>query len=458
VLVTLAAFAFVLGVLIFVHELGHFLAAKAVGIGVPRFSIGFGSPTPLRFRRGETEYVVAWFPLGGYVKMASREEQDAMSSLEGGSLGEEYADFPPDRLFENKPLWARILVISAGVAMNVLFAWGTYATLAAIYGRTEDRITSIAHVDSAILPPQAEALATLPRGAQVVMVNGDSVNTWEQMIRAIGDPGSSRLRLDFAGGLDAAILPISGTDSRARAQVAAALYPLWGTEVARVSAGGAAAAAGVQVGDRVLAIGGDTVTAFYDMKRVVVASAGDTVAIQVLRDGAVLDLSMVPEERSVREPYTGEARTEGVVGIDPVQDLVQIRYGPIAAVLEGASVTWTNVELIAFTLKGIVSRKVSPREIGGPIMIGQMSGEIARFGFAALLEFMALLSVNLAILNLLPIPVLDGGHLIFLLLEGARGKPLSLTARMRLTQAGLVVLVGIVIFVFTNDILRLITG
>ncbi|MEE8573594.1 MAG: site-2 protease family protein, partial [Gemmatimonadota bacterium] len=98
-LVTIAAFAFVLGVLIFVHELGHFIAAKAVGIGVPRFSIGFGSPTPLRFQRGETEYVIAWFPLGGYVKMASREEQEAMAALEGGTVGEEYPDFPPEKLF-----------------------------------------------------------------------------------------------------------------------------------------------------------------------------------------------------------------------------------------------------------------------------------------------------------------------------------------------------------------------
>jgi regulator of sigma E protease len=109
VLVTIAAFAFVLGVLIFVHELGHFIAAKAVGIGVPRFSIGFGPATPLRFQRGETEYIIAWFPLGGYVKMASREEQEAMAAMEGGTIGEEYPEFPEEKLFESKPLWARIV-------------------------------------------------------------------------------------------------------------------------------------------------------------------------------------------------------------------------------------------------------------------------------------------------------------------------------------------------------------
>ncbi len=141
-LLTLASFAFVLGVLIFVHELGHFIAAKAVGIGVPRFSIGFGPATPLRFRRGETEYVIAWIPLGGYVKMASREEQDAMAAVEGGETPEEY---PEDQLFENKSLPARILVISAGVAMNILFAWLIYSAVAAV-GWPEDPTTTIGRV------------------------------------------------------------------------------------------------------------------------------------------------------------------------------------------------------------------------------------------------------------------------------------------------------------------------
>jgi regulator of sigma E protease len=459
VLVTIAAFVFVLGVLIFVHELGHFIVAKAVGIGVPRFSIGFGSPTPLRFTRGETEYVIAWFPLGGYVKMASREEQDAMASMEGGSIGEEYAEFPDDKLFENKPLWARILVISAGVAMNMLFAWVVYATLAAAYGRTEDRITTLAHVDAELLPPAAQALAGIPRGAEVVLVNGDSVHSWEQMIRAIGDPASERLRFDFAGDLNAVIVPIPGTDSRARAAIASALHPMWGTEVGSVSVGGPAHDAGVEPGDVMVALDGEPVRVFYDLKEVVEASAGDTLQLTVLRGDSLLVLPVVPVEQTIQDPYTRETRELGRVGINPVQDLMRVKYGPVAALGEGARVVWSNVQLIYFTLKGIVFREVSAREIGGPILIGQMSGEVARFGLAALFEFMALLSVNLAILNLLPIPVLDGGHLVFLLIEGARGgKALSLNARMRLTQVGLVILAGIVIFVFTNDILRLFGG
>jgi regulator of sigma E protease len=459
VLLTIAAFVFVLGVLIFVHELGHFLAAKAVGIGVPRFSIGFGPATPFRFQFGETEYVVAWFPLGGYVKMASREEQEAMASLEGGSLGEEYPDYPEHKLFENKSLWARIVVISAGVAMNVLFAWGAYATLAAVYGRSEDTVTAIAHIDSAILPPEAVSLARVPRGAEVVQVNGDSVHSWQQMVRAIGDPTTDRLRIDFAGDVDPVILPIRGSESRARSLIVAALYPLWGPEIGGFVAGMPAATAGLERGDVLVAVDGDTIAAFYDLKRVVEPRAGDTLRVTVQRADTLVTVALVPEERSYRDPVTGVTRDIGQVGIEPSTDLVRIRYGPLAAVVEGARVTWSNVELVLFTLKGIVFREVSPRELGGPILIGQMSGQVARFGVAALFEFMALLSVNLAILNLLPIPVLDGGHLIFLMIEGARGgRPLSVGARMRLTQMGLVVLLAIMVFVFTNDILRIFGG
>jgi regulator of sigma E protease len=459
VLLTIAAFVFVLGVLIFVHELGHFLAAKAVGIGVPRFSIGFGPATPIRFRRGETEYVVAWIPLGGYVKMASREEQEAMASLEGGSLGQEYEDFPEDQLFESKSLWARILVISAGVAMNALFAWVTYATLAAVFGRNEDTVTAIAHVDAAALPPEAAALAALPRGVTVAMVNGDSVQSWDQVLRAIADPTSDRLRFDFAEDLDAVILPIRGTEVRARAAIGTALYPLWGPEIGSIISGMPAAAAGLQPGDVLVAVEDDTVAAFYDLKRVVEPRIGDSVRVAVQRADSLFAVTLVPVERRYEDPITGETRLIGQVGIGPAREFTRIRYGPAAAVVEGARVTWSNVELVFFTLKGIVFREVSPRDIGGPILIGQMSGQVARFGFVALVEFMALLSVNLAILNLLPIPVLDGGHLVFLLIEGARGgRPLSVTARMRLTQMGLVVLLALMIFVFTNDILRIFGG
>jgi regulator of sigma E protease len=454
VLVTLAAFIFVLGVLIFVHELGHFLAAKAVGIAVPRFSIGFGPATPLKFRRGETEYVVAWFPLGGYVKMASKEEQEAMAGVEGGALDR---DFPPEQLFESKSLPARVFVISAGVVMNMLFAWLVYAGLAAVYGRAEDPTTTIGRVEVEGLPPAAQPLAAVPRGTQVIRVNGDTMTSWQQIMLAVTDPTSDRVRFDFAGGLDPVILPIRGTDMEARVAVATAIRPAWDPVAGAITPGFPADAAGLEPGDRLLAIDGDTVYGWYDIPPRVEPRAGDTLTLTVQRGPEVFQREVVPEAHTV--PRGGEAHTVGQIGFGvPELEIVRVRFGLGGAVVEGATRTWANVELVLFTLKGIIFGDISAREVGGPVLIGQMSGQVARAGLVALFTFMALLSVNLAILNLLPIPVLDGGHLVFLAIEGVRGRPLSLQARVRLTQLGMVMLLALMALVFTNDIVRLIGG
>jgi len=452
VLVSVVAFVFVLGVLIFVHELGHFLAAKAVGIGVPRFSIGFGPATPLRFRRGETEYVVAWFPLGGYVKMASLEEQEAMASIEGGPTEPE---FPPDRLFESKPLWARIVVISAGVFMNVVFGWVVYSSLAGIYGSTEDPTTTVAAVDATTLPPAARHLADIPAGARIVRINGDTMRSYEAISAAILDPVSDRLRIEIAGVAEPLLIPIRGTDAQDRLAVFGSLRMGWAPVAGPVLVGLPAARAGIEAGDRFIAVAGDTVRTFYDLFKAVDASPDVALPVTVQRGDSVFTVSVTPQETTRTNPATGEPERVGRIGVNPSYEPLRIRYSLAGAVVEGSRQTWSAAEIVWVTLKGIVLRRVSAKELGGPIFIGQVSGELARIGLSALFEFMALLSVNLAILNLLPIPVLDGGHLVFLLIEGVRGRPLSVTARIRLTQAGLFLLLGLMVLVFTNDILRI---
>ncbi len=452
-LLTIIATVIVLGVLIFVHELGHFLAAKSVDIAVPRFSIGFGPATPFKFRRGETEYIVAWFPFGGYVKMASKEEQEAMGALEGGAS--EADRFPPERLFENKSLPARVYVISAGVAMNVLFAWIAYVLLAT-GGRIETPTTSVARVDSTALPPGAEALASLPYGSEITLVNGDSVHSLQAIVMAIADPGSDRLRFDFRDRRDPIILPIPGTNASARAAILDALEFLVEPRVGSVLDGQPAARAGLASGDLIVGAAGDTVRSWDDLVRTVEASVGDTVLLSVLRGDAVIQLAVVPVEQTEVDPVTGEVRRVGRIGIG--QALRRVDYGLGGAVVQGTRETWARTRLVLLTLKGMVLGQISPRELGGPILIGQMSGQVARLGVTSLVSFMAFLSLNLAILNLLPIPVLDGGHLVFLFAEGIRGKPLSLALRLRLTQVGLLVLIGIMALVLTNDFFRLIGG
>ena len=408
-----------------------------------------GPATPLSFTRGETEYRIAWLPFGGYVKMASKEEQEVMGAVEGGALEEEY---PPERMFENKPLAARILVISAGVVMNALFACVVYASLALIYGRYVDPTTTLAGVDTEVLPDAANELADVPFESEIVSINGDAVEHWQDVLGAVLDPTSERLRFDFADGVDPAIVDIPGTDVEGRIAVATAMRAHLEPRVTAVVPGRPAEVGGVIGGDVFVWIGSDSVRTWDELVRIVEVHAGDTLPVTVLRGDSTVTLAVVPEKLSVQDASTGEIVKRGRIGADRAR--LRVRYGLGNALVWGVQESWNKAALVMFTLKGIVFRDISPREIGGPILIGQVSGQFARLGFDALISFMAFLSVNLAILNLLPIPVLDGGHLVLLFLEGIRGKPLSLALRIRLTQVGLFVLLGIMIWAVANDILR----
>jgi regulator of sigma E protease len=452
-LLTLAAAVVVLGVLIFVHELGHFMAAKAVGIGVPRFSIGLGPVTPLSFRHGETEYLISWIPFGGYVKMASREEPDTdpTQALEGGTTERQ---FPPEKLFENKPLWARIIVISAGVLMNALFAFAVYVFLAGAYGLRVDPTTRIAHVDTTVLPASAQDLAGLPFGTQVARINGDTVTTWNDIIEQLSDPSSERIRFDFVGRLDPVILHIDGFAMEDRMAVMQSLVRLWDARIASIQPGSAADEAGFQAGDLIVRSDGDTIRAWTELVEIVRASPGELLSFTVLRGDSLVTLSAAPTAQTVRDPNTEEELEIGLLGVGPQIADSRVRLGLSASLVEGARRVRADAGIIWFALRGLVSGRLSPRELGGPVLIGQLSGQFARAGLEAFLSFMALFSINLAILNLLPIPVLDGGHLVFLVAEGIRGKPVSLNVRMRLTQFGLVILLGIMALAVTNDILR----
>ena len=448
---TVLAAVVVLGLVIFVHELGHFLAAKAVGVGVPRFSIGFGAATPLRFRRGETEYVVAWIPLGGYVKMATREEETAgVSSIEGG----EAEGFPPEKLFENKSLGARIFVISAGVIMNVVLAWVLYTAVAATGVRLENPTTALAVADTAALPPGAEALGAVPMGTRIVRINGDTVESWNDVQRALFDATSERLRFDFAGGVDPAIVRIPGTAASARQELFRVLEPYTQPRIGEVVPGNPAAEAGLRPGDVVLRASGDTVRYWGQLVRVIEANAGAPVLIEVRRGDSVVPLTVTPAEQPKPDPMTGEERLAGWIGVGSGIALVEVEWGFGGALVEGGRRTVDALRQVVYAVRGIVLGRVSPRDLGGPIVIGQLSGQMAALGPLAFMSFIAFISVNLAIFNLLPIPVLDGGHLVFLVLEGMRGKPVSARVRLWFTQAGLLILLLLVVFIVFNDLTR----
>ncbi|MFO7259552.1 MAG: RIP metalloprotease RseP [bacterium] len=461
-LITILATIVVLGVLIFVHELGHFMAAKAVDIEVPRFSIGLG-PKLWGFRRGETEYVISWLPLGGYVKMAGMEE---MEPIEGGKAERDDGAVPVSdvglvqetpargpRDFESKSLPARTMVISAGVLMNTLFAFLVFTFSAAVWGVQKVPPPRIAAVNAERLPAGAEALAALPPSAEVVAVGDRRTEDWLEVRSALLIAPAGPVTLSFADGRTVTIdLP---ADDSLRADLVRALEPELAPVVGRVEPGSPAERAGLQAGDSIVEAGGRPVRVWQDLIAVVSPRAGEPIDMVVVRDGRRVSLTVVPEARRVAAGADAGASGPAVGRIGVETAILRERPGALGAVAVGARETWSWIALTVGFLGDLITGDASPRNIGGPILIGQFSGQVVRAGLEEFLRFMAIFSINLAVLNLLPIPVLDGGHLLFLAIEAVRGRALSLRQRMRLTQVGLVIVVAIMVWALANDVLRL---
>lgn len=466
-LITILATCVVLGVLIFVHELGHFAAAKFVDIEVPRFSIGLG-PKMFGFTRGETEYVISWLPLGGYVKMAGMEEMEA---IEGGpsrkatvtgagtavDLGVETEDASEARPrdFESKSLPARTLVISAGVIMNLIFAFLVFTCSALIWGVQVSPPARLGGVSEEFLMPGTEVLATLPQGTQVSAVNGQPVATLRDLDVALAKTKPGNVQLSFANHAPVTVTLQRGDSARSSLMAAFEPAVITPAVVGQLVKGSPADRAGLKPGDKIVNAGGRPIRNWQQLVGVVEQYGGRPLVLQVTRKGAATptDITVTPEAKKL--PNGKLYGRMGVYAETSWQDaLPKKRPGPIAAVTSGLQRTWEVIAMTAGFLWDLVSGGASPRNLGGPILIGQLSGKVARLGLEAFLGFMALFSVNLAVLNLLPIPVLDGGHLMFLLVEAVRGRALSLEQRMRLSQVGFVIVVAIMVWAVANDVLR----
>ena len=449
-LFTIGAFLVVLGVLVFIHELGHFLAAKAAGIMVHRFSLGMGSPIPWLTRKwGETEYAISWLPLGGYVKMATSESDATSSALEGAEP-EETA--PVERRFESKPVWQRMIVILAGVTMNVLFAFAAFTWLAFHNGRQIDPTTVVGRVTLDSLPASAAGLEAVHPGTRVLAVNGTPVTSWDQVVGGIAEaPGDSVvLTFDSVPALALAI-PVTATEDRAR--VAIALDPWRPAVIGQVLPGHPGERAGLAVGDTVLAIDGSPVAQWYDLLDQVRPAAGRALVLTVGGAAGRRDVTVTPEGVSETGP-DGAQHEVGKIGIGVALSLRSEPFSVPAAIVAGALETLSASTQIVRSVRGLVAGHIDRRSVGGPILIAQVAGQQARQGGNEFLAFMALVSVNLAVLNLLPIPVLDGGQFLFLVAEAVRRKPLSLRLRERLTLVGLSLISALMVLAFWNDIAR----
>ena len=449
---TVLATIVVLGVLIFVHELGHFWAAKLVGVEVQRFSIGLG-PRIWGVKWGETEYVFSAIPLGGYVKMGGMEDE-VMEKLEGGRSGEPRVPGPRD--FDGKPIWARTLVISAGVIMNMVFAFAIYASVAGVWGIREFATTRVGKVYETILPQGAEAMGQIPIGARLVRVGESTTEHWGDVRTGLlsATPGPLTLEYRNPDGRVEVLVPESEED---RLRLAASVQPWIPATAGVVDGGSPAEEGGLESGDQILTVEGIPVVNWYGFLDAIKSRPDARVELEILRDGRELTRAVNLDSQEEKDPITGEMVTVGHVGIYiPPDEVVYTRVGPAQALVAGYRDTYAVAGMILAFLRDLVTGNVSPKSVGSIVTIGQASGQAAAAGIEYFLGFMALFSVNLAILNLLPIPVLDGGHLVFLAIEAIRGgNPLSVEQRVRWSQVGFVVLMGIMVWALSNDFMRL---
>jgi regulator of sigma E protease len=425
--VTALTFLFVLGVLIFVHEFGHFLVARLHGVRVLRFSLGF-DPRIFTFRRGGTEYSVGVIPLGGFVKLA-------------GETVEENRTGAPDE-FLSKSKWVRAQVYLAGPAMNLLLAWLVLGGVLA-RGADEPIYWTSAPVIGKVRADSPAARAGIQIGDVVQTVNGVPTPTWESFGLAVASKADQPLSLSLrrdGGTVDVNVTP----EAVGRYEIGdLGVQPVLRPQISQVTAGGPADQGGLRSGDVVLAVGGQTELDRQSVIDRIKGSAGRPLEFQVERAGTPMTLSVVPSDAGLIGVALYGAETRR---IDPTLG---------RALVLSAQQNWEMTVAIGTTIRDLITRDAKMNQLMGPIMIADMSGSAAQVGLLEVLRLMAGLSLNLALLNLLPIPVLDGGHIAILAAEGVARRDLSVRLKERILLAGAALIILLMVTVIYNDVMRL---
>jgi regulator of sigma E protease len=455
----------VFGLVIFVHELGHFIAAKLTGVYAPRFSIGFG-PALLRRRRGETEYVLAALPLGGYVRMASRHDAET-AFIEGGAEGESDALKPGDagydpnamlpfgpkpvpehRWFESKSLAARLFIMIAGVVMNIILAFLVFTLLSLSYGEPVIATRAVGAVHALASAP---SLAQLRAGDTIVAVNGAPVRNWSDVAERIDDAPAGTLVLATNRGEVRVQIGTAGAPTPR--EILGAVDFFVPPVIGDVLPGSPAKRGGLRAGDTIVTIGHQPVQSWSQLQERVTPSAGTELPFEVRRGGRVLAFTVRPESTSQKDPVTGTMRSVGKIGAAAADPTTREPIGLVDAVKGGARSTWLTGTKIVGTVRGLITREVSVRQLGGPIAITRASVTAAQSGLESLFFLIALLSVNVAVLNLLPIPILDGGQILINVAESVKGSPFSTRTREYILRFGLVAILLIFVVSTFNDVL-----
>ena len=454
----------VFGLVIFIHELGHFIAAKLTGVYAPRFSIGFG-PALLRRRHGETEYVLAALPLGGYVRMASRhdaetafieggnEESGALKPGDAGYDPEAMAPFgpkpvPEHRWFESKSLAARLFIMIAGVTMNILLAFVVFTTLNIVYGEPVIGTRVVGAVHPLVGAP---ALAQLLPGDTVSAVNGQPVRSWSDVLDRIDGTatGTVSIRTQRAE----VRVPVGGAGEPTSLDLIRSLDFFIPPVIGDLQMGSPAITGGLRPGDTIVSIGNAPVTGWADLQQRVSGSANVALPFEVRRHGRLLALTLHPVPTPERDPVTKVTRTIGKIGAMPADFSTRQRSTVAEGLRAGGRQTWSTATKIFGVVHGLFTAQISVRQLGGPIAITRASVAAAKSGLESLFLLIAVLSVNVAILNLLPIPILDGGQILINVAESVKGRPFSMRTREVILRFGLAAILLIFAMSTFNDVL-----
>jgi regulator of sigma E protease len=430
---SILAFVFVLGVLIFVHELGHFLMARRIGVRVLAFSLGFG-PKLVGFRRGDTEYRISAVPLGGYVKMAGENPDDARS----GASDE----------FLSKTKWQRFQVLVMGPVMNLVLA----IIVMAIVLYQGAPVPALFHQPPVIgsLTDQSPVKAVgLQPGDRFVTVDGEPVGTWEKFLDAVVSKSKRQVsvRVDRAGKMiDINFVP-EGTGKYDLVNLdSLGMLPIMHPQVSSVQPSSPAHEAGLRPGDVVLAVAGESGISRERLVEVIKANEGKPIVLQIKRNDVVQDVPVTPRQIGDLVMIGAQLNAAEQRTIEP---------GPYQALKMSLDQNWAWTKMIVQTLGGLFTRNTSVKQLMGPVAIADLSGMAAEQGWITLFSLMAMISLNLGLLNLMPIPVLDGGHIAILALEGVSRRDFSMKVKEKMLLAGFVLLLMLMVTVIYNDLMRI---
>ena len=413
-----------LGILVFIHEFGHFILAKFVGIRVERFSLGF-PPRMIGKKYGDTDYCISWIPLGGYVKMSGMIDESLDTDTIKGEPWE----------FMSKPVWQRFLVIFAGPAMNIILAVLLFGGIAYVIGLKESLGVVVGKINSEQILDQTG----LQNGDNILSINGQPVKTWGDVDAILSTRDDVKVSFERNSELLTSEFAATLFDSLSRS-----LPPVVGS----LNQDYPAMKAGMLVGDRIVVINGNKIKTWHELTEFIHASPDSALLIEWVRGTERFAAAITPHKEKM------QGNEIGLIGISFAVQEKELNL--FESIVHGYKYCWQITRLTYHYVKLVINGEQSFRDaFGGPIMIAKLAKDSAREGESNFIAFIAFLSLNLGLLNLLPIPALDGGHIIFLLIEGIIRRPIPNKAKLVIQQVGMFILIAFMLFVIVNDITRL---